>query len=214
MRKRSLFFIGCRRWLVVAAFMAWLPVATAQQLLDRVVARVNNVAVTLSDVNAALAVGVVEVPEGPGREAAAVERLIDRQLVLSEVARFAPPEPDTAAVDREVAAMKARAGTSFDAVMRATGLDEPRLRDMARDTLRIQAYLDQRFGTTVQVSDEEVSRYYKEHPSEFTRDGSAIPFSDAEPAARQRAATARRDATIDQWMIDLRERAEVVHSRQ
>jgi hypothetical protein len=190
--------------------MGWPALGLAQQLLDRVVARVNNSAITLTDVNAALAIGVVEVPEGPGRETTAIDRLIDRQLVLSEVARFAPAEPAAAAVEGEVAAMKARAGASFDAVMQATGLDQPRLRDMARDTLRIQAYLDQRFGTTVQVSDEEVSRYYREHPSEFRRDDSTIPFSEAEPVARQRAATARRNATIALWMIDLRARAEVV----
>jgi hypothetical protein len=130
--------------------------------------------------------------------------------VLAEVARFAPPEPDAAAVDREVAALKARAGAGLPAVMQATGLDEPRLHDIARDTLRIQAYLNQRFGTTVQVSDDEVSRYYQGHPAEFTRDGAVIPFAEAEPAARQRAARVRRDATIAQWLADLRQRAEVV----
>ena len=47
--------------------------------------------------------------------------------------------------------------------MEATGIDEARLRDTARDTLRIQAYLNQRFGTTVQVRDEEGALYYRNH---------------------------------------------------
>jgi hypothetical protein len=72
--------------------------AAAQQLLDRVVARVDGYAITLTDVNAALALGVVEAPAGADPQAAAVQRLIDRQLLLTEVARFAPPEPDPAAV--------------------------------------------------------------------------------------------------------------------
>jgi hypothetical protein len=197
-------------WLVAATFIGWQAPLSAQQLLDRVVARVNSYAITLSDVNAALAVGVIEAPEGAEREGTAIERLIDRQLLLSEVARFAPAEPDAAAVDREVAAMRARAGPGLAAVMQATGLDEPRLRDIARDTLRIQAYLNQRFGTTMQVSEDEVSRYYQAHPSEFTREGRLIPFPEAEPAARRRAAAVRRAATILQWMTDLRQRAEVV----
>jgi hypothetical protein len=201
---------GIATWLIAATFIGWQAPLHGQQLLDRVVARVNNYAITLSDVNAALGVGVIEAPEGADREGTAIERLIDRQLVLSEVARFAPPEPDAAAVDREVAAMRARAGARLPAVMQATGLDEPRLRDIARDTLRIQAYLNQRFGTTVQVSEDEVSRYYQGHASEFTRDGRLIPFVEAEPAARQRAAAVRRDATILQWMTDLRQRVEVV----
>jgi len=198
------------KWLVAAIVIAWMSPLGAQQLLDKVVARVNTYAITLTDVNAALALGVVDVPRGATQEAIATERLIDRQLVLTEVARFAPPEPDMTAVEREIAAMKERAGARLDAVMQATGLDEARLRDIARDTLRIQAYLNQRFGTTVQVGDEEVALYYRNHASEFQRNGTLIPYEEAEPAARQGAAAARRGATIVQWMSDLRQRAEVV----
>jgi hypothetical protein len=179
-------------------------------MLDRVVARVNGYAITLSDMTAALGLGVIDVPEGPTRETVAVGRLIDRQLVLAEVARFAPPEPDAAAIDREVAAMKARAGARLPALMEQTGLDEPRIRDLARETLRIQAYLNQRFGTTVQVSDDEVGDYFRTHPAEFVRNGRPMSYDEAEPAARQRAAVARRETTIAQWMTDLRMRAEVI----
>ena len=190
--------------------MVWLSPVSGQQLIDRVVARVDNYAITLSDVNAALALGVVEAPPGESRQATAIRRLIERQLVLAEVARFAPAEPAAAVVDAEVEAMRARAGDRLAAVMESTGLDELRIREMARDTLRIQAYLNQRFGTTVQVSDEEVTQYYRAHPEEFTRNGMLLPFGEAEPLARQRAAGERRAATIAQWLKDLLARAEVV----
>ena len=202
---------GCRcKWLVVAIVIGWLSPLGAQQLLDRVVARVAGYAITLTDAHAALALGVVDVPQGPTQDAEATQRLIDRQLVLAEVARFAPPEPDMTAVDREMETMKERAGAGLDALMQSTGLDEARLRDIARDTLRIQAYLNQRFGTTVQVSDEEVALYYRNRAGEFQRGGMLIPFDEAEPIARQRAAAARRGATIVQWMSDLRQRVEVI----
>jgi len=190
--------------------IAALSPLAGQQLLDRVVARVNNYAITLSDVNAALALGVIEAPAGAAQEATATARLIDRQLVLAEVARFAPPEPEMTAVEREADTMKARAGARLTTVMQATGIDEARIRDLARDTLRIQAYLNQRFGMTVQVSDQDVGEYYRTHQSEFMRNGTVMSFEEAEPIARQRAATARREATIAQWMSDLRMRSEVV----
>ncbi|MBI4263479.1 MAG: hypothetical protein HY657_03805 [Acidobacteria bacterium] len=202
-----------RRWLVVATMMVWLLPVGGQQLLDRVVARVNGYAITLTDVNAAVELGVVDAPAGEDRQAAATERLIERQLVLGEVARFVPPEPDAAAVDREVARMIGRVGPRLAAVMASTGVDEARIREVARDTLRIQAYLDQRFGTTVQVSAEEVVRYYRAHPDEFTRDGMLLPFEEAEPLARRRAAAERHAATIAQWLRDLRARAEVVEPK-
>jgi hypothetical protein len=94
--------------------------------------------------------------------------------------------------------------------MRDVGLDEERLRDLARETLRIQAYVDQRFGTSVQVSEDDVRRYYDAHPQEFMRDGMPIPFAEAELAARRLASDERLRASVTQWLTDLRARAEVV----
>ena len=198
-------------WLCVSVVcFVWLSLAlSAQQLLDRVVARVNGQPITLSDVIAAVALGLVPAPSTPNVVPAVTAQLVDRQLMLAEVARFAPPEPDAAAIGREVEALKSRAGARLAAVMDEAGLDEQRIHDLARDTLRIQGYLNQRFGATVQVTDDEVERYYREHPAEFTRAGVLIPFEEAAPTARQRAAAQRRDALIGQWLRDLRARADV-----
>jgi len=181
-----------------------------QQLVDRVLARVGTNAVTLTDVRAALGLGLVEAGPGADPEAVALQRVIDRQLLLAEVARFAPPEPPSAAVIEEVAAMKAHAGSGLGALMTSTGLDEARLQTLARETLRIRDYIAQRFGTTAQVTEDEARKYYDDHPDEFTRNGARIPFEEAESAARQRASAERLRVTIDQWMSDLRVRAEVV----
>ena len=182
----------------------------AQQLIDRVLARVGTSAVTMTDVRAAIELGLVETKPGEDRQAVALQRTIERRLVLDEVARFAPPEPAPEAVMEEVATMKARAGAGFDALVLATGLDEAKLRQLARETLRIRAYVAQRFGTTAQVTVEEARKYYEEHPEEFTRDGVRMPFEQAEDEARQRASAERLRVTIDQWVQDLRKRAEVV----
>jgi hypothetical protein len=179
---------------------------SAQQLIDRVVARVDGYAITLSDVRAAAGLGIVDA----ATEEAGVDAAIERQLVLAEVARFAPPEPSPDAVDREVMKLRTHAGTRLSGLMAATGVNEARIREIARDNLRIEAYLNQRFGTTVQLTQEEVLQYYRIHPDEFTRDGRLMPFAEAEPAARERAAGERRAAMVGQWHRDLRGRAEIV----
>jgi hypothetical protein len=182
---------------------------SAQQLIDRVLARVGTNPVTMTDVRIAVELGLVDV-SGENQQAAALDRTIDRQLQLNEVARFTPPEPPPAAVAEEVAAMKMRAGTGLSALITATGLDEARLQQLARETLRIRAYVAQRFGTTVQATEDEARKYYEEHPAEFTRDGVRMPFEGAETLARQRASAERVRVTIGQWVRDLRMRAEVV----
>jgi hypothetical protein len=149
------------------------------------------------------------VPSGSDAIAAGTQQMIDRQLELAEVQRFPPPEPPPAAVAAEAARLKMNAGARLPALLQSTGLTEQRITDIARDNLRIAAYLDQRFGTAVQGSDEEVANYYRTHEAEFTRGGDAIPFEEAVPAARQRASSERRSAIVGQWIRDLRSRADV-----
>jgi hypothetical protein len=198
-----------RRRLRVAAthvvlLLVWLSPLGAQQLLDRIVARVNGVAITLTDAKAAMALGIVAMPES-----VAIEQLIERQLVLNEVARFVPPEPAAAGVAVEAGSLMRRAGAKLPEVMAETGIDESRIREIARENLRIQAYLNQRFGVNVQLTEEEVAQYYRIHPEEFTRAGTLMPFTEAEPVARERASAERRAVTVAQWMRDLRGRAEI-----
>jgi len=135
--------------------------------------------------------------------------MIDRQLELTEVQRFPPPEPSPDAVARETARLTMNVGSRLPMLMQSTGLTEQRMLEMARDNLRIAGYLDQRFGATVQVSDEEVAAYYRTHEAEFTNGGVTVPYEEAEPIARQRVASERRRATITQWLRDLRSRADV-----
>jgi hypothetical protein len=180
------------------------------QLIDRVLARVGTSAVTLTDVQAAVGLGLVEVRPGEDREETTLQRTIDRRLVLAEVTRFPPTEPDAQAVAAQVAAMRARAGAGLETLATSAGLDEEKLADLARETLRIDAYIGQRFGTTAQVTEEEVRRYYDDHPDEFVRDGVRVPFEEIEATVRQRASAERLRATIDRWISDLRTRAEIV----
>jgi hypothetical protein len=180
----------------------------AQQLLDRVLARVEGAPITLTDVQAAVGLGIVQVGSGDAI-AEGTQQMIDRQLELTEVQRFPPPEPPPDAVARETARLKMNAGPRLPMLMQSTGLTEQRITDMARDNLRIAGYLDQRFGTTVQVSDEEVAAYYRTHEAEFTKAGVTVPYEDAEPVARQRVSTERRRTIVNQWIRDLRTRADV-----
>jgi hypothetical protein len=75
--------------------------------------------------------------------------LIERELVLAEVDRYAPPEPDAAAVDRGVEALRARFSSrdAFTAALAKSGIDENHVRETVRQDLRVAAYLEQRFAT-------------------------------------------------------------------
>lgn len=182
----------------------------AQQLLDKVLARVGTRAVTMTEVRAAIGLGLVEVRRGEDADAAGLQRVIERQIVLNEVGRFPTPDPTAAELAEQVATMKSHAGASYDRLVASTGLDDTKLQELARQTLRIRAYTTLRFGTTAQVTEEEARKYFDDHPEQFTRNGARLSFEQAAPAARQRASAERLGNTIDEWIRELRARADVV----
>ncbi len=188
----------------------WVTAASARQLLDRVVAVVGGTAITETDVRAAIGLGIIETPPGADPLVEGARAMIDRRLILQEVIRFQTAPPSDADAAEEAARMRAHAGDRFATLVQSTGVDEDRLRQLARDTLRIQAYVSQRFGTTAQASLQDAREYYDKHPAEFTRDGSLQPFEQVETAARVAASNERRRASIAQWITDLRTRGEVV----
>ena len=189
--------------LVVGALVAPLRA----ELIDRVLAIVGGQLITLSDVHAALAVRLVEPAGAADPIATALSFLIDRRLVVAEVDRYAPPEPDDAALAQRTAELIS--ALPADPARRARlGVDPERVRGFARDELRTSAYLAQRFGA-VQPTDDEVARYYREHEADFTRDGVRLPLADVQDEVRSRVASGRRAALIAAWVADLRRRTDV-----
>jgi hypothetical protein len=180
------------------------------EVIDRVLAVVAGDLILQSDVRAARDFGFVTVDAASDAEAEVLRRLIDRSLVLAEVDRFAPPEPDAAAVDREVQAVRGRFATPqqlAEALARA-GINEPHLREIVRQNLRMAAYLSQRF-TFGPPSEDELGRYYREHSARFIRDGALVPFETVRPEIVQAVAAESRGVLVDEWLEGLRRRADI-----
>jgi hypothetical protein len=118
------------------------------ETIDRVVAVAGGQVILLSDVVAALDLGLVSDDGAADRIGAALAKLINRRLELVEATRYAPPEPGDDAVERELAAVRGRfpSAAAFDAVLQRSGLTEAQLRATLRENLRIRAYIAQRFA--------------------------------------------------------------------
>lgn len=196
-----------QRLLVIAALVLGAGIPRAE-VIDRILAVVDGALITQSDATAAIRLGLVR---GPGDPLADVlDRLIERQLVLREVDRYAPPDPAEAEVERGLAGIRARAGSpeQVEAILLQTGIGLEQLRQLVRDDLRIESYLQQRFGA-VQPTEEEILQYYREHAAEFSQGGVVRPLEQAHDVVRAALVAARREATIRDWVTDLRRRADV-----
>jgi hypothetical protein len=191
-----------------------LSASAVAETIDRVLAVAAGQLIMLSDVTAARDLGLVTLDKtvDPGRSIGAIlSTLIDRELVLAEVDRYAPPEPGTEAVDREVLKVRTRFASpeAFDAVLRRSGIDENHLRQTLRENLRIVAYEDQRFNSAPPTEDD-LARYYRGHPEMFTRPGQEVPLEAVRQDVVRAVTDERRSALIGAWVAGLRRRGDVI----
>jgi hypothetical protein len=188
------------------------PTAARAEIIDRILAVVEGRLIMLSDVKAVVTLGLE--PPAPGADpiAAMMKRLIDRELTLIEVDRYAPPEPPESAIAPRVAALHGRFPDelAFETALVASGMTHEDLRRYVRDSLRIDSYLQQRFASAIQPSDEDVARYYREHEADFKRAGVLRPFPEVRDEARARFIAERREALVSEWLTTIRRRANVV----
>lgn len=181
------------------------------EVIDRILATVGGGLVLQSDAVAAVRLGFVEVPAQRDPLQWTMDRLIERRLMLIEVDRYGPPEPALAEIDRRIHAIDERIGSGkrLDEIMRETGLTVDQLRVYVRDDLRIDDYIQQRFGATFQPTEDDIVRYYQQNPAQFTKDGKLLPFGQARPDAHAAVIARLRAAAVREWVANLRRRTEV-----
>jgi hypothetical protein len=138
-----------RRLVGIALVLCSAAGVAHAEIIDRILAVVGGQPVTLSDVTAARQFRLIETPAGSGDPVEyTLERLIDRTLMLDEVDRFQPPEPDPIEITIRVDALERASGSAaaFEKALAMTGTTREQLRRHIRDDLRIATYLNQRFG--------------------------------------------------------------------
>jgi tRNA isopentenyl-2-thiomethyl-A-37 hydroxylase MiaE len=211
-------WVGLAAWAVASVTISARPVQSvqpaqsAQSVVDRVVAIVGEQVITLSDVRAAQALGLVEGPAGLTREQL-VTRLIERELMRAEVERFGAAEIAPAVIDARVQVVRSRfpSAAAFAAALDVHGLSDARFRAWLLDDARIEQYVQQRFGAAAQPTDEEVQQYYLSREREFADvEGRPRPFADVADEVRQRLVASRRQTMVEDWIAGLRRRSTVV----
>lgn len=198
-------------WALAAPTAASQPASAraGEVLLERTLALVAGAVITQSDVALASALHLLDGVVGT-LEGSPLSRLIDRQLVLHEVARFAPPDPLPAAVQVRLDAIRSRAGSpaAVAAALTQAGASMARLEGWVRDDLRMAAYIDQRFASAGTPTEAEVEAYQRTHAAALSAAG--VGPAELGAVARQRVIEERRRALVADWLVDLHRRTEVV----
>jgi peptidyl-prolyl cis-trans isomerase SurA len=182
-------------------------------VLDRVVAVVNDEAVTLSEVQEEgqpVIRKIVQDYLGSERERRVVEAekkilddLIDRRLML-QVAKREGTTPSPAEVRTAIDELKknnnAPTDEEFRALLRAEGLTMEQVQRTVTERLAIGRMLARQVRSSIIVDEDELKRYYATHEDEFRREPEAeirhiliVP----RPGESEAAAQARAEAALD-----------------
>lgn len=214
-----------RALLFVASFcifnFAFCIVTTAQDVVDKMVARVNTGVrpslITYSDLLWQLALQPGTPLENPGSESLnrVLNLIISQRLILQEAERLPAIDPS----DREIQERLNEfiklfpSQTEFYQRVGRVGLSAEQLREIVRQRLTIEKYLDFRFRSFTVVTQKEVEDYYREvWAPRFRRQqpGRLVPqLAERFKEIESELTEGKIESETDEFLDGIRERAEI-----
>lgn len=201
------------------AFAATIAAArfVAAEVVDRIAATLDDVAIPESDVRKAMAVSAVH-PE-TGEDPAAYRRrvldaLIDQRLQYREALRFGPAVPDAAEVDAALKTLRERLqseGRDPAAEFAAAGMTPEEVRASLQRQLVVQNYLQERFRP-IAIADEARARdeYDTRYAAERRAAGAPVEaFEAVAEEMRRRSQLRVFNEEAEKWMREIRQKARV-----
>lgn len=143
------------------------PEAAGAELLDRVVAVVNEDPILASDIEQAIGLGFAEPQPEEEPEAfrrRVLDQLIDERLRYQEMDRIGFTEIPVDQVEAQFQAIRDRFADpeAFAARLAEAGLDEAELRNRVARQLMVLTFVDERLGPRVFVDLNQIQAYYQE----------------------------------------------------
>jgi hypothetical protein len=192
--------------------LLFVHASSAQELIDRIAARVENDIILLSDVRH-LGRYQMLVDGKSETEPQLLDRLIDQWVVQNEADASRFPRPTDAEIDQGVAALKKSFPSlqEYEERRKQSGLSDQQVRDKIATQIHLTNYLDSRFRPSVQVDAKAIEDFYKSAvlPRAKAR-GQEPPSLEASRDVIQEALIEQSiDAQAEQWLKESRSRIHV-----
>ena len=205
-----------RNWIIlVAMFLGLLPMpgrVRAQEVVDRIVARVETDIILLSDVRE-LSRYQAFLDGKPQSDTDILNRLIDQWIVRSEagVARF--PQPSEDDVNRSIERLKRSFSSpeEFQTRQKQSGITDDEIRRFVRAQLYLSNYLDSRFRPAIQIDEKAVGDFYKSRlvPRAESRGQTPPTLENARDFIQEALVQQAINEQADRWLKESRARVRV-----
>ncbi len=195
---------------IMPSLSLFSPTAAHAELLDHIVAAVNNEVITESELKQAVALNVrFGKPEKDRKtlEEETLNGLITRRLLVQEARRLKFVEVSEQETAGEVEKLKARFGSdaAYSDFMKEHDLSQKELARMLGEQLLVKKFVEKKVGLFVRVTREDAQSYFEAHQSEFP----GKQFSDVQKNIIARLTDEKISQQLDQYIAELRSKADI-----
>ncbi|MDX1385288.1 MAG: hypothetical protein R3190_16665 [Thermoanaerobaculia bacterium] len=192
------------------------PPATETQVVDRIVAVVDEDPILASDLERLIGLGLVERQAGETEDELrrrVLDLAIEERLRFHEIDRYGFAEVPVDEVEAQFAGLERRLGgpAALRQRLAEAELDEQGLRQLLARQLMVLIYVEERLGPRVLIGEEEISNYYHEvlAPEMVVRKQAIPPIGEVREQIRAVLREQRLDEEIDLWTEELRLEADI-----
>ena len=162
----------CRIILILLSgiLLSVLPSPARAELVDRIVASVNNEVITLSELERAVGFNVAFGGKNEDKlRTETLEGLINRHLLIQEAYRLKFVEVSDQDIDAEIDKLAARLGSAkaLGDFLARLDMTREQLGRMLGERLLVEKFIEKKIGLYVRVSRDEARDYFNNHPAEF-----------------------------------------------
>ena len=206
MRKRLTFAALCFGLLPASGHVR------AQEVVDRIVARVETEIILQSDVRQ-LSRYQAFLDGTPQSDADILNRLIDQWIVRGEagVARF--PQPSDEDVNRSIERLKRSFSSpeEFQVRQKLSGITDDEIRRFVSAQLYLSNYLDSRFRPSIQIDEKAIDDFYRSRvvPRAESRNQTPPTLENARDFIQEALVQQAINEQADRWLKESRSRVRV-----
>ena len=162
---------------LLAAFIAAFASPSSAEVVDRIVAVINDSVITLSELNAATAVALDKLDAGEKKDPAKMEELrakvldgLVEQKLVKQAADKAGIDISEREIDNAVEDIKKQNNLTQESLLLAlaqSGLTVREYREQLKEQIRQVKFMNKEFRSKISIQPEEIEDYYKANMEEF-----------------------------------------------
>ena len=206
---------------VVKLLCAMLLFASARaEIIDRIVASVDNQVITRSEIDLQIRVAAFQAGVKPDlsleHKRETLESLIDQKLIQRDLQNSRYPLPEPAELDPVIDQFKREhypEPGAYEKALASYGITDKDLRALLLWEKTLNSFIDVRFASTAQITDQQIDAYFEstvKPAAELAHPGQPVRLEDYHDQIEKKLSADRANEQMETWLKGARRRAQIV----